>query len=37
MHTRIGTMTLEYLAETGGTRIGYADVAAQTIIASRAG
>ncbi len=36
LHTRIGTIALAYLAETGGTSIGYADTAAQLIIAERA-
>jgi len=37
MHTRIGTIALAYLAETGGTSIGYADTEAQAIIAEHAG
>ena len=37
MHTRIGTIVLAYLAETGGTIIGYTDTEAQAIIAERAG
>jgi len=37
MHTRIGTIALAYLAETGGTFIDYADTQAQAIIAERAG
>jgi HNH endonuclease len=37
MHTRIGTIALGYLAETGSTTVGYADTEAQAIIAERAG
>jgi hypothetical protein len=37
MDTRIGTVALTYLAETGGTIVGYADTEAQAIIAGRAG